>query len=56
MAPENRDAFDLYKDALEDEDWDAFQFTSTDNPFLPAEEIEASKKTMSSMSFRQEFD
>ena len=48
--------FDLYKDALEDDDWDSFQFTSKDNPFLPADEIEASKKTMSSMSFRQEFE
>ena len=27
--------FDLYKDAIEDEDWEAFQFTSTDNPFYP---------------------
>ena len=48
--------FDLYKDALEDDDWDSFQFTSTDNPFLPSEEIEASRKSMSSMSFRQEFE
>jgi len=48
--------FDLYKDALEDEDWDAFQFTSVDNPFLPKDEIDASRKTMSSMSFRQEFE
>jgi phage terminase large subunit-like protein len=48
--------YDLYKDALDDDDWDAFQFNSTDNPFLPPEEIEASKKTMSSMSFRQEFE
>ena len=48
--------FDLYKDAIEDEDWEAFQFTSTDNPFLPEDEIEASRKTMSSMSFRQEFE
>jgi len=48
--------FDLYKDALEDDDWEAFQFNSTDNPYLPAEEIEASRKTMSSMSFRQEFE
>ncbi len=48
--------FDLYKDAIEDEDWEAFQFTSTDNPFLPSDEIEASRKTMSSMSFRQEFE
>ena len=48
--------FDIYKDALEDDDWDAFQFNSTDNPFLPEEEIEAARKTMSSMSFRQEFE
>lgn len=48
--------FDLYKDAFEDEDWDSFQFTSTDNPFLPPEEIVAASKTMSSMSFRQEFE
>jgi len=48
--------FDLYKDALEDDDWDSFQFQSVDNPFLPIDEIEASKKAMSSMSFRQEFE
>ena len=48
--------YDLYRDALDDDDWDAFQFNSTDNPFLPPEEIEASRKTMSSMSFRQEFE
>ena len=48
--------FDLYKDAIDDDDWEAFQFNSTDNPYLPAEEIEASRKTMSSMSFRQEFE
>ena len=48
--------FDLYNDAFEDDDWDAFQFTSIDNPFLAADEVEAAKKTMSSMSFRQEFE
>ena len=49
--------FDLYQDALEDEEnWDAFQFTSIDNPFLPQEEIQAASKSMSSMSFRQEFE
>lgn len=48
--------YDLYKDALEDDEWEAFQFNSTDNPFLPPEEIEASRKSMSSMSFRQEFE
>jgi len=48
--------YDLYKDAFEDDDWDAFQFTSRDNPFLPPEEIVAASKSMSSMSFRQEFE
>ena len=48
--------YDIYNDALEDDDWDAFQFNSTDNPFLPEEEVEAARKTMSSMSFRQEFE
>ena len=48
--------YDLYKDALEDDEWEAFQYNSTDNPFLPPEEIEASRKSMSSMSFRQEFE
>ena len=48
--------YDIYKDALDDDDWDAFQFNSTDNPFIPDDEIEAARKTMSSMSFRQEFE
>ena len=48
--------YDIYNDALEDDEWDAFQFNSTDNPFLPPEEIEAARKTMSSMAFRQEFE
>jgi len=48
--------YDLYNEALEDDEWDAFQFNSTDNPFLPEEEIEAARKNMSSMAFRQEFE
>ena len=48
--------FDLYQDAQEDEDWDTFQFTSIDNPFLSEKEITAASKSMSSMSFRQEFE
>ena len=47
--------YDIYKDALDDDNWDAFQFNSTDNPFLPEEEIEAARKNMSSMAFRKEF-
>ena len=48
--------FDLYQDAQDDEDWDCFQFTSIDNPFLSEKEIAAASKSMSSMSFRQEFE
>ena len=48
--------FDLYNDAIDDDEWDRFQYKSIDNPFLPADEVEAAKKTMSSMSFRQEFE
>jgi len=48
--------YDLYIDAQEDDQWEAFQFNSTDNPFIPKEEIEAAMKSMSSMSFRQEFE
>jgi phage terminase large subunit-like protein len=48
--------YDLYTDAMAEDDWDAWQFNSTDNPFIPADEIEAARSTMSSMSFRQEFE
>ncbi len=48
--------YDIYVDALENDDWEAFSFNSTDNPFIPNEEIEEARKTMSSMSFRQEFE
>ena len=50
--------YDLYTEALkgEDEDWDAFSFNSTDNPYIPADEVEAARRSMSSMSFRQEFE
>jgi len=50
--------YDLYTEALkeEDEEWQAFSFNSTDNPYIPDDEIEAAKRSMSSMSFRQEFE
>jgi phage terminase large subunit-like protein len=37
------------------EDYKSWHFTSYDNPFLDASEVEAAKKTMSSFAFRQEF-
>ena len=50
--------YDLYIEASKDEggEWEAFQFNSKDNPYIPDEEIEAARRSMSSMSFRQEFE
>jgi phage terminase large subunit-like protein len=50
--------YDLYTEALkgDDEDWAAFSYNSTDNPYIPEDEIEAARRSMSSMSFRQEFE
>mgnify|MGYP001575464777 CR=1 FL=1 len=56
-TPEGRNHFyDLYKLALEDEDWEAFSFNSTDNPLLDPKEIEVARRTMSSQAYRQEFE
>jgi len=38
------------------EDWESYQFVSTDNPFLDPSEIETAKKSMSTQAFRQEFE
>ena len=48
--------YDVYQDAKRLDDWEAFQFNSTDNPFIPEDEIEAARDSMSTMSFRQEFE
>ena len=57
-TPKGRNHFyKLFKYAQEsgDPEWAAFHFESTSNPFLPPEEIEAAKKTMSASAYRQEF-
>lgn len=57
-TPAGRNHFyDLYQyaDTGEDPEWAAYHYTSYDNPFLDATEIEAAKKTLSSFAFRQEF-
>jgi len=58
-TPKGRNHFyDLYVDAQKEEnaaEWQAWHFTSMDNPFIDPSEIEAAKKSMSSFSFRQEF-
>jgi predicted phage terminase large subunit-like protein len=49
----------LWIDAQKEEnndEWEAFQFNSTDNTFLDPKEIEAAKRNMSTQAFRQEFE
>jgi predicted phage terminase large subunit-like protein len=36
-------------------EWALFQFTSSENPFIPADEITSAAKRMSSTAFRQEY-
>ncbi len=51
--------YQLWIDAQTDEykdEWDAFQFNSTDNVFLDPKEIESAKKRMSTQAYRQEFE
>ena len=48
--------YDLYMEAKHDDDWEVFSYNSTDNPYIPEDEIEAARKSMSSMAFRQEFE
>ena len=58
-TPKGRNHFyELVQNALKEEnvgEWDYFHFPSVANPFLPPEEIELSKKVMSSSAFRQEY-
>lgn len=58
-TPKGRNHFyEMYNYAKsgKDEEWTAFHFTSFDNPLIPAKEIEAARNSMSSFSFRQEFE
>lgn len=57
-TPEGRNWFyDLYvyAEMAGDEDWAAYHFTSYDNELLDPTEVDAAKKSMSSMVFNQEF-
>ncbi len=47
--------YKMYKEALENEDWAAFQYTTLDGGNVDPEEIEAAKKSMSPKMFAQEF-
>ena len=48
--------YDLYLEADKDEDWEAFQYTSIDNPLIDPKEVEVARRTMSTQAFRQEFE
>jgi hypothetical protein len=48
--------YDLFINAKEDKEWQYFSYNSTDNPYIPADEIEAARNSMSTMAFRQEFE
>ena len=57
-TPEGRNWFyDLYvyADQVDDPDWCAYHFTSYDNELLDPAEIDAAKRSMSTMAFTQEF-
>lgn len=48
--------YDLHEEAKVRDDWEAFSFTSFDNPFLEKKEVEQASDNMSSQSFRQEIE
>ena len=48
--------YDLFVDAENEEDWETFQYNSTDNPLIDPEEVEVARRTMSTQAFRQEFE
>ena len=57
-TPKGRNHFyDLYLDGLndEEEDWQSFQYPTSSNKYIPAEEISAAEKDMSVRLFSQEF-
>jgi predicted phage terminase large subunit-like protein len=58
-TPAGRNHFyDLYQAAAsgKDPEWEAWHFTSYDNPFMDADEIDKAKANMSTFAFKQEFE
>jgi phage terminase large subunit-like protein len=56
-TPDGKNHFyDLYTEAHNDENWEAFSYTSFDNPTLDPKEIDKARKTMSTSNFKQEFE
>ena len=50
--------YEIWQEAKDEknEDWEAFQYNSIDNPILDPEEIKVARETMSTQAFRQEFE
>lgn len=50
--------YDLWQEGFKEDtpEWESFSYTSKDNPYIPAEEIEAARSSMSTMAYRQEFE
>jgi phage terminase large subunit-like protein len=58
-TPKGRNWFyDMYNLGLtdEDEEWKSWHFTTKDNPLIDPKEIEGARKTLSSFSFKQEYE
>lgn len=47
--------YDLYNLQVKDTDYASFHFTTYDNPYIPAEEIEKAKKELTENRFAQEY-
>ena len=58
-SPDGRNWFhELFQYAQKsgDPEWAAFHFTTKDNPTIPLDEIEAARKTLSTLVYKQEFE
>lgn len=58
-TPKGRNWFyDMYNLGLDgsDEEWKSWHFTTLDNPLIDPKEIEGARKTLSSFSFKQEYE
>jgi predicted phage terminase large subunit-like protein len=47
--------YDLWEQAEEGDNWERFQFSTTDNPRIDPEEVEAARKEVGSIVFAQEY-
>jgi predicted phage terminase large subunit-like protein len=56
-TPDSKNHFyDLWLQSAKLEEWEQFQFNSTDNPIIDPKEIEQARTRMSKEAFRQEFE